>query len=110
MPPLSALVSLLGAVLYGRRTEDKRARAKAGALTGVTFLVFFAYQAVTFGQEWIRHEWQAAADRQTELVGVVQVLSADIRGLTTQLRSDAERDASFREAVMQACHIVRRLR
>ena len=104
MPPLAALVSLVGAVLYGRRTEDARARKKVAAYTATSFLVFFGYEAVSFGQEWIRHEWQAAADRQKELVGVVQVLSTDIRDLTKQLRSDSIQDATFRATLMRGSH------
>lgn len=81
----ASLVSLLGAVLYGRRPEDRKARKKAAAGSAGAFLIWAGYQAVGFGQEWVRHEWTVQASMQREMVATLKEMAADVHQLTGQL-------------------------
>jgi hypothetical protein len=73
----SSLAMLAGAVLYGRRADDSKARKKAVALTASSFLLFFAYEAVQFGKEWIRHEW-TVVERALTLEKEVKAMQVEL--------------------------------
>ena len=88
---LAALVSLLGSVLYGRRPEDKRARKKVAASGAGAFLVWAGYQAVAFGQEWVRHEWFVQAETQREMVMTLKAMAGDVHLLTERLGDGGRR-------------------
>ena len=86
LPPGATLASLIGAVLYGRRQEDKKARTKMAALGASGFLIFFAYESVSFGQEWVRHEWTSATETQKEMIVALKAVSKEIHDLLIYLR------------------------
>lgn len=70
------LANLIGALTYGRRPEDaqarKRARGLLAWLSGGGFAIYVALESISFGQEWVRHDWQA---RSAEAAATVTALA-----------------------------------
>lgn len=95
------VANAIGAVLIGAREGDARVRRRAkgwiGLMTGGGFAVWVAARLVTFGEEVLRHEWQASAEGDAVMVASIQAMRGDLYKLTTVIEQDRAERAMERQ-------------
>lgn len=86
----SPLANLLGAIVYGRRPEDaaarKRARSWLGWLSGGGFAIWVAVQSITFGKEWVRHDWEARSAEAAANVTAMAEVGQAVKEMAQEVR------------------------
>lgn len=86
----SPLANLIGALTYGRRPEDaaarKRARGLLAWLSGGGFAIYIAIESITFGQEWVRHDWQARSAEAAANVTAMAEVGQAVKEMAQEVR------------------------
>jgi hypothetical protein len=88
---LDALAALAVSVFWGRRPEDRQARKKAGKWSAVGILCWLVYTSISFGMEWVRHDWTARDREQKEAAAAQKEGAKAMMAVAVNLATLAEK-------------------